>query len=67
MKFTLEVDLDQLDPQKTADELSRILRYWGVNVKHCDLKTGDRQKVYDSGYAKVGHWSITADEPAELA
>ena len=64
MKFTLEVDLD---PQKTADELSRILRYWGVNVKHCDLKAGDRQKVYDSGYAKVGHWSITADEPAELA
>ena len=67
MKFTLEVDLDQLDPQKTADELSRILRYWGANVKHCDLKAGDRQKVYDSGYAKVGHWSITAYEPAELA
>jgi hypothetical protein len=67
MKFTLEVDLDQLDPTKTADELSRILRHWGANVKHYDLAAGDRQKVYDSGYAKVGHWTITADEPAELS
>lgn len=67
MKFILEVDLDQLNPAKTADELSRILRYWGGNVKHYDLKAGDREKVYDSGYAKVGRWSITEDEPAEIA
>ena len=67
MNFTLEIDLDQLNPAKTADELSRILRYWGGNVKHYDLKAGDREKVYDSGYAKVGHWTITADEPAELS
>jgi len=67
MKFILEVDLDQLNPAKTADELSRILRYWGGNVKHYDLKPGDREKVYDSGYAKVGRWSITEDEPAEIA
>ena len=66
MKFTLEVDLDRLNPAKTADELSRILRYWGGNVKHYDLKAGVHEKVYDTGYAKVGRWSITEDEPAEL-
>jgi len=67
MKFTLEVDLDQLDPARTADELSRILRYWAGNIKHYDLKTAERVKVYDSGYAKVGRWTLGEDESAALA
>ena len=67
MKFTLEVNLDQLNPDRTADELSRILRYWGGNVKHYELKAGDREKIFDSGYAKVGRWTISDDEAAEMA
>jgi len=67
MKFTLEVDLDRLDPARTADELSRILRYWAGNIKHYDLKSAEDAKVYDSGYGKVGRWTLTEDEAAELA
>ena len=64
MKFTLEVNLDLLDQARVADELSRILRYWAANVKHHELTAGEHEKVYDSGYGRVGFWTVTESATA---
>ncbi|MFB9192918.1 hypothetical protein ACFFWA_08100 [Actinomadura verrucosospora] len=40
-------------------ELGRILRYWGGNVRHYELRPGDGSAVYDSDYREVGRWEIT--------
>jgi hypothetical protein len=58
MRFTLDIDLDQLDPEMTVEELGRILRYWAGNVKHYEFAPGDSETVYDSSYTAVGAWSI---------
>lgn len=58
MKFVLEVSLDGMDD--AAKELGRVLRYWGGNLHHYELKPGDASAVYDSSYRDVGRWSITA-------
>jgi hypothetical protein len=59
MKFTLEIDLDALTGN-TEEEVGRILRYWGGSMKQLELAEGDAQDLYDSAYAKVGQWSVTA-------
>ncbi|MEW2357595.1 hypothetical protein [Spirillospora sp. NPDC029432] len=59
MKFILEVDMgENAFDGKAADELGRILRYWGGNLRHYDMKPGDGSAVYDSAYNDVGRWSI---------
>lgn len=60
MKFLLEVDLDRADWDEgaTAQELGRILRYWGGNLHHYDLRPGDGSALYDSGYREVGNWAV---------
>jgi hypothetical protein len=60
MRFVLEVNLpDTADAKK---ELGRILRYWGGAMKDLDdLEPGDKQDIYDSGYTRVGSWSVSAD------
>jgi hypothetical protein len=60
MKFVLEVDMGEAGfDGKAAAELGRILRYWGGNLHHFDLKPGDGSAIYDSQYREVGQWSIT--------
>ena len=67
MKFSLEVDLDDaLTKSDAARELGRILRYWGGNLHHYELRPGDGSVVYDSGYQEVGRWEIAAG-PSELS
>ncbi|MHA5047767.1 hypothetical protein [Streptomyces sp. SD15] len=62
MKFVLEVDLEEAGwGAETAQELGRILRYWGGNLGHYELKPGDGSVVYDSAYREVGRWSIASD------
>ena len=56
-KFVLEVTVD---PEHPAEELGRVLRYWGGNLHHYDLKPEDGSPVYDSSYREVGHWRIEA-------
>jgi hypothetical protein len=60
MRFVLEVDLDagELAGEARAAELGRILCYWGGSMKQVALAAGQRQEVYDSGYAPVGSWRI---------
>ncbi|HWM36516.1 MAG TPA: hypothetical protein VNS49_05265 [Streptomyces sp.] len=61
MKFLLEVDMgDGAFEGRAAGELGRILRYWGGNLHHYDLKPGDGSAIYDSHYSEVGRWSIVA-------
>lgn len=61
MRFLLEVDMgDTGFDGKAAAELGRILRYWGGNLHHFDLKPGDGAAIYDSSYREVGQWSIVA-------
>jgi hypothetical protein len=61
MRFVLEVDLDAgAVKEAPADELGRILRYWGSNMKHCPLTLGDNQALYDSTYTEVGSWTVTS-------
>lgn len=57
MKFTLEVDLEKVagDP---VQELERILRYWGGNMRHYDIAEPVTTEVSDSEYAIVGSWSL---------
>ncbi|MFD0559340.1 hypothetical protein FB566_5306 [Stackebrandtia endophytica] len=57
MKFVLEVDMDRFvdDADK---ELGRILRFWGGNMEHYDLKPGDGSMVNNSEYQPVGEWRI---------
>lgn len=63
VKFLLEVDLDGTDWDEgtTVRELERILRYWGGNLRHCEIKPGDGQPLYDSGHQEVGRWSIAPE------
>ncbi|CAM5315356.1 hypothetical protein SALBM135S_07072 [Streptomyces alboniger] len=59
MKFLLEIDMgDTAFDGRAADELGRILRYWGGNLRHYALEPGDAEAVYDSGYREVGGWRI---------
>ncbi|MFI6560615.1 hypothetical protein [Streptomyces sp. NPDC050534] len=61
MKFLLEVTMD--DAALTEDpvgELGRILRYWGGNLRHYPLKSGDEAAIHDSAYREVGQWRIVA-------
>jgi hypothetical protein len=60
MRFVLEVDLDAgaLAGEKRAQELGRILRYWGGSMKQVPLEPGYRQELYDSDYARVGEWRV---------
>ncbi|MEU7578368.1 hypothetical protein AB0B50_12265 [Streptomyces sp. NPDC041068] len=63
MKFVLEVDMGEAAFEgKAAEELGRILRYWGGNLGHYALEPGDGEAVYDSAYREVGAWRITARE-----
>jgi hypothetical protein len=60
VKFVLEVDMgDTPWDGNAAQELARILRYWGGNLHRHDLEPGDGSAVYDSEYRQIGHWSIT--------
>ncbi|OEV30630.1 hypothetical protein AN219_09715 [Streptomyces nanshensis] len=63
MKFVLEVGMgDTAFDGDAAAELGRILRYWGGNLRHYDLKPGTGETLYDSGYREVGRWAVvTAD------
>ncbi|MEU6487886.1 hypothetical protein [Streptomyces sp. NPDC046887] len=59
MKFVLEVTIDKgKTAEDTVGELGRILRYWGGNLGHYELKPGDGSAVYDSDYQEVGQWRI---------
>jgi hypothetical protein len=60
MRFVLEVDLDAgaLAGPGRAEELGRILRYWGGSVKQVELAAGARQELYDSAYTRVGEWRV---------
>ncbi|HEV7628135.1 MAG TPA: hypothetical protein VGO89_16695 [Streptomyces sp.] len=61
MKFVLEVDMGETAfDGEAVGELGRILRYWGGNLRHYDLKPGEGAAVYDSNYSEVGRWSIVA-------
>ena len=63
MKFVLEVDMGETGFDGNAvQELGRILRYWGGNLHHFELKPGDGSVIYDSAYREVGRWAITAAE-----
>ena len=62
MKFVLEVDMGETAfDGKAAEELGRILRYWGGNLKHYALQPGDGCDIYDSAYRTVGRWEIVQD------
>ncbi|GHH85711.1 hypothetical protein GCM10017771_19780 [Streptomyces capitiformicae] len=63
VKFLLEVDLDSPDWDEgtTVLELERILRYWGGNLRHCEIKPGDGQPLYDSDHQQVGRWTVTSE------
>jgi hypothetical protein len=60
MRFVLEVDLEAgaLAGDRRADELGRILRYWGGAMKQVALDPGARQDLMDSDYTAVGEWRI---------
>jgi hypothetical protein len=60
MRFLLEVDLEagKLAGDRRAEELGRILRYWGGAMKQIELTFGARQDLSDSDYVVVGEWRI---------
>ena len=60
MRFVLEVDLDAgaLAGEHRAEELGRILRYWGGAMKQVPLEPGSRQDLMDSDFTAVGTWRI---------
>lgn len=59
MKFLLEVTMDKgALAEDPTGELQRILRYWGGNLNHYDLRPGDGSAIHDSAYQEVGRWSI---------
>jgi hypothetical protein len=60
MRFVLGADLDTgaLAGEDRAEELGRILRYWGGNVKKIELGPGSRRELYDSGCTAVGDWRV---------
>jgi hypothetical protein len=53
VKFTIEIDLQQL-PDPKPDELGRILRYWGGAAKQIDLSNPVEMPLIDSTYQQVG-------------
>ncbi|TMQ99244.1 hypothetical protein ETD83_18250 [Actinomadura soli] len=53
--------------ENTVRELERILRYWGGNLRHYELKPGDGSVIYDSGYGEVGAWRVTSPDGSEDA
>lgn len=59
VRFELTVDLDAVagDP---ADELGRILRYWGGATTQLDLTSEAAMAVMDSAYTPVGEWRLVA-------
>lgn len=66
MKFFLEVDMGETAFDGNAvDELGRILRYWGGNLGHYEMKPGAGSAVYDSAYNEVGRWGIVPAAEAE--
>jgi len=66
VRFLLEVDMgDTAWDGKAVEELGRILRYWGGNLKHYELKPGDGSDIYDSEYRDVGRWRIVEDSDAD--
>jgi hypothetical protein len=62
MCFVLEVDLGAgaLAGEHRAEELGRILRYWGGAMKQVPLDAGSRQDLMDSDYTVVGEWRVDA-------
>lgn len=63
MKFLLEVDLGaQTSDADAVRELGRILRYWGGNLRHCELTPGAGSAVHDSAYREVGRWRVAASD-----
>jgi hypothetical protein len=64
MRFVLEVDMGETGfDGEAVKELGRILRYWGGNLHHFEMKPGDGAAIYDSAYREVGRWEIRAAEP----
>ncbi|MEV0258944.1 hypothetical protein AB0H82_32365 [Streptomyces sp. NPDC050732] len=60
MRFQLEIDMGETAfDVRAAEELGRILRYWGGNLGHYALTPGDGESVYDSAYREVGRWTVT--------
>ena len=56
----MEVTLPDTAP--VNQELCRILRSLGEEMQDLDdLEPGDKEDIYDSGYSRVGSWSVTAD------
>lgn len=57
-RFRLDIDLGAVagDP---VEELARVLRYWGGNMKHYDLAKPTTETIYDSEYREVGKWSLS--------
>lgn len=65
VKFLLEVDMGETGwDGKAVEELGRILRYWGGNLKYYEMKPGDGSDIYDSQYRDVGRWRIVATPDA---
>ncbi|MFI0406219.1 hypothetical protein [Actinomadura sp. 3N508] len=65
MKFVLEVDMTEgAVADDAVRELQRILRYWGGNLHHYELKPGDESVIYDSAYSEVGAWRIISEDAA---
>ncbi|HZM81260.1 MAG TPA: hypothetical protein VFC19_36505 [Candidatus Limnocylindrales bacterium] len=60
-RFLLEVQMDAWDSANTEQELGRILRYWGGNLKYYQLVPGDEAEITDSEYKPVGRWRIVAE------
>ncbi len=64
VKFVLEVELGESDGN-AAQELGRILRYWGGSLNDIPLVPGTGFPVYDSAYREVGRWRIVpSDAPS---
>jgi hypothetical protein len=59
MRFVLSIDLDKL-PEDAGAEVGRILRYWAGAAKDLDYTRPATLALYDSSYAEVGEWAITA-------
>jgi hypothetical protein len=53
VRLAIEIDLDQL-PEPKAEELGRILRYWGRAAKQLDLATPVERLLLDGSYQPLG-------------
>jgi hypothetical protein len=54
----VDLEAGKLAGDRRAEELGRILRYWGGAMKQIELTSGARQDLSDSDYAVVGSWRI---------